>query len=446
MKNISLNFFGEEVSINMPTDLASLRQQISEKFMFSPSDAAEIVVSYAKDLGKKIIQTEQDFVNFISDKINKIDLDISQNSQLYLKNFNNLQKETEDNKKNLEEALKKREEIKKMRETALKKSDQEIKKLEKQMEEIKKKKKNLEKLVQQEKKKFCKEEKENNKKISALEKKLGIEKEKKLRSRKDINISNMIDTCLNAKIEELKTLDTIPEKIIEKLNKFTRKIIDFKLKQMHNFEKDLKKNKIELKPEEKEFFINYPKLCNDMYRRMDSFTQSIRCEMKKFFEDIKNVQKNQKQLLCPLKKKLEEKENKKNKEIKNKGVHWSIICDGCNMHPIVGKRYKCETCPNFDFCEKCYEKEKAKHNHKFGIIEKNEGKPIHHGYICDGCNKGPIIGNRFKCTVCDDFDFCETCEEKFKDQHKHPFLKIYKPEMDPVSIKCIIPGVETEKK
>ena len=103
----------------------------------------------------------------------------------------------------------------------------------------------------------------------------------------------MIDTCLNAKIEELKTLDTIPEKIIEKLNKFTRKIIDFKLKQMHNFEKDLKKNKIELKPEEKEFFINYPKLCNDMYRRMDSFTQSIRCEMKKFFEDIKNVQKNQ---------------------------------------------------------------------------------------------------------------------------------------------------------
>jgi len=37
----------------MPTDLASLRQQISEKFMFSPSDAAEIVVSYAKDLGKK---------------------------------------------------------------------------------------------------------------------------------------------------------------------------------------------------------------------------------------------------------------------------------------------------------------------------------------------------------------------------------------------------------
>jgi hypothetical protein len=37
----------------MPTSLASLRQAISDKFMFSPSDAAEVVISYVKDLGKK---------------------------------------------------------------------------------------------------------------------------------------------------------------------------------------------------------------------------------------------------------------------------------------------------------------------------------------------------------------------------------------------------------
>ena len=462
MKNISLNFFGEEVSINMPTDLASLRQQISEKFMFSPSDAAEIVVSYVKDLGKKIIQTEQDFVNFISEKINKIDLDISQDSQLYLKNFNNLQKETEESKNELEEALKKREEIKKRREAALKKRDEEIKKLEKQLNEIKNMKKNLQKISQKEKKQFCKEEKENDKKISALEKKLGINKEKKLRSRKDANIPNMIDTCLNAKFEQLKTLDKIPDMIIEKLSKCTKKILDFKLKQMHNFEKDLKKNKIELKQEEKDFFMNYPKLCNDVYRRIFSFTQTIKIEMKKFVEDIQMVQKNQKQILCPLRKKLQEKENKKKEELRNLEVHYAVTCDGCQTAPIIGKRYKCEICPNFDFCEKCFEKEKENHKHSFKLVEKNnffqnflkqlerirnrDGKPVHHGYICDGCNKGPIIGNRFKCTVCDDFDFCEACEEKFKDQHKHPFLKIYKPDMDPVNIKCVIPGMKNEKK
>lgn len=54
MKSISLNFFGEQVTINVPTDLSSLRKEIADKFMFSPSDAAEIVLSYMKDLGKKL--------------------------------------------------------------------------------------------------------------------------------------------------------------------------------------------------------------------------------------------------------------------------------------------------------------------------------------------------------------------------------------------------------
>ena len=163
MKNISLNFFGEEVSINMPTDLASLRQQISEKFMFSPSDAAEIVVSYAKDLGKKIIQTEQDFVTFISDKINKVDLDISQDSKLFQQNLKTLEKESQDNKKLLEEAMKKKEDIKKRKETALKNRKTEIKKLEDQIQKIKNEKKKLEQLSKKEEKQFCKQEKDTDK-------------------------------------------------------------------------------------------------------------------------------------------------------------------------------------------------------------------------------------------------------------------------------------------
>ena len=170
MKNISLNFFGENVSINMPTDLASLRQQISEKFMFSPSDAAEIVISYAKDLGKKIIETEQDFVNFISYKITKVDLDISQNSKLYIDNLNNLKKEKDDNTKALHEALKKKDEIKMKKETTLKKNNEQIKKLENQINSIKKLKKELERKTNLEKKKLDKEDKEKNKKIEKLKK------------------------------------------------------------------------------------------------------------------------------------------------------------------------------------------------------------------------------------------------------------------------------------
>jgi len=64
MKNISLDFFGEKVSIQMPTSLASLRQAISEKFMFNPSDAAEVIISYAKDLGKKNNPNRTRFLQF----------------------------------------------------------------------------------------------------------------------------------------------------------------------------------------------------------------------------------------------------------------------------------------------------------------------------------------------------------------------------------------------
>ncbi len=71
--------------------------------------------------------------------------------------------------------------------------------------------------------------------------------------------------------------------------------------------------------------------------------------------------------------------------------------------------------------------------------EKKElSKVVHSGYICDGCNANPINGSRFKCAVCEDFDFCENCEESHKESHPHPFIKIRCPERAPVKIACAI--------
>ncbi len=31
----------------------------------------------------------------------------------------------------------------------------------------------------------------------------------------------------------------------------------------------------------------------------------------------------------------------------------NVACDGCGVHPIIGIRYKCSVCENFDYCEMC---------------------------------------------------------------------------------------------
>lgn len=34
-------------------------------------------------------------------------------------------------------------------------------------------------------------------------------------------------------------------------------------------------------------------------------------------------------------------------------VHHRYVCDGCRAHPIIGARFKCLDCPNYDLCETC---------------------------------------------------------------------------------------------
>ena len=51
-----------------------------------------------------------------------------------------------------------------------------------------------------------------------------------------------------------------------------------------------------------------------------------------------------------------------------------------------------------------------------------EAEAIHLGVSCDGCEVGPIVGLRYKCSVCKNFDYCSKCEERLG--HEHAFLKI----------------------
>ena len=65
----------------------------------------------------------------------------------------------------------------------------------------------------------------------------------------------------------------------------------------------------------------------------------------------------------------------------------------------------------------------------------NNQKKEHEGIFCNECKEN-VVGIRYKCLICEDFNFCERCEEKLKEEHGHPMLKINNPEMCPISINC----------
>jgi hypothetical protein len=52
-------------------------------------------------------------------------------------------------------------------------------------------------------------------------------------------------------------------------------------------------------------------------------------------------------------------------------VHFHVICDGCEQAPLIGIRWKCTTCPDYDLCSNC--KDKGIHNetgHTYNRIDK----------------------------------------------------------------------------
>ncbi|CAK57387.1 unnamed protein product (macronuclear) [Paramecium tetraurelia] len=56
-------------------------------------------------------------------------------------------------------------------------------------------------------------------------------------------------------------------------------------------------------------------------------------------------------------------------------------------------------------------------------------KIVHQRVACDGCEMFPIVGIRYKCAVCQDFDLCEKCEDL--GTHEHAMLKIRNPGQAP---------------
>ncbi|XP_052067814.1 uncharacterized protein LOC127707340 isoform X2 [Mytilus californianus] len=125
-------------------------------------------------------------------------------------------------------------------------------------------------------------------------------------------------------------------------------------------------------------------------------------------------------------------------------THPGVGCDGCNLFPLVGNRYKCWLCEKFNFCEICFRI--RKHRHPFTKIEEPTIYPddddvnIHvrehidlnfiidemsiprRTFTCDEIDRFPFIGNIYKCRAYKIRGFCENCLRNKK--HRHPFTRI----------------------
>lgn len=130
-----------------------------------------------------------------------------------------------------------------------------------------------------------------------------------------------------------------------------------------------------------------------------------------------------------------------------RNVGHNAICDGCDKY-IFGVRHKCLDCPDWDFCSTCIANAGFIHpRHRFVPIYEPINDPAastraivkkarHHGIYCDGplCNTGNgvqsyIQGDRYKCAVCHDTDFCASCEASPSNPHNktHPLIKFKTP-------------------
>ena len=106
------------------------------------------------------------------------------------------------------------------------------------------------------------------------------------------------------------------------------------------------------------------------------------------------------------------------------------VCDGCGQIPIIGVRYKCTECDDFDFCRSCYSTKRCHEDeHRFKKRARGEHRSHKKTYVrCDGCAKMPMVGMYYSCKECKEFDLCRKCCKIMEHIQTHKFKKTDRPE------------------
>ena len=151
---------------------------------------------------------------------------------------------------------------------------------------------------------------------------------------------------------------------------------------------------------------------------------------------IRSIESTIKSSEDPTSKFIGDIEDNQHKEViptSNKLLHIGVICDGCRGS-IIGKRFKCNLCEDYDLCESCCKKNvHTDHTDNFKKISPT--KTFFEGFFCDICFKKDLDNLVHLCKTCSKnvfdnkncFVICTECNSKRSHPPAHILIE-YKAE------------------
>lgn len=444
-----LNFYDEKpITLLCPKSFTIFKQKVSNNYGFSIEDANEFSYSYYKEEERKYLKDDNDYLDLFE----------------YVKNLNSNKK----GRKQVELFIEINEASKIFKESIHEENEEKVKSEEKEKENNQNennenkidlvlsddfpKIKNEEKLE-----KINLEKSQKSEKIEENPNDLKSEKSKKLEKIiSDFDINRQPELSTSIKIEDDYNIIS-QEKPEEKL---------ISLQQEENsvnypkLEKSEEKEKIEEKSEEKKEEKSEVSKLEEMVAKLlsqqvEKMKEDICSTLKKEKEEKKaeKMKKKEEKKKLKAEKKLDQNlsdENLSDFEAKKFKLIEKInekMTKKIEKHPERAKQIKANLSEKIALIKeqirekklnkKIKKEQKQKPNENIIEIDipipipfennNNINNIVHCNVICDGCESGPIVGIRYKCTICPDFDFCEKCEETKWKEHGHPLIKMREP-------------------